>query len=216
MPGSGRHGERTARPPTAPASRRGSRSRSPQADLVFVGTVDRVEPQGNGFLYDITASRAYQGTPERETQVLSAGGRDACGLGELGVGTGYVFFATGTETPYAADACGGTSVANPTKVDKVEELLGEGTAVEPPPPPTAQLTQVEDAAPAGFARAAAPGAAAVLSASSACSSYAASRAPDLDSGLQRYIAARAVRRRTAVAAVLAAAPGMFGIPTGWP
>ena len=133
-----------------------------KADLVFIGTVDRVEAQGNGFLYDITASRTYQGAPERETQVLSAGGRDACGLGELGVGTGYLFFATGTETPYAADACGGTGVANPTKVDKVESLLGAGTAVEPPPPPTAQRTLVEDAAPAGFARAAAPGAAAVL------------------------------------------------------
>jgi hypothetical protein len=133
-----------------------------RADLIFIGTVDRVEAQGNGFLYDITASRAYQGTPERETQVLSAGGRDACGLGELGVGTGYLFFATGTGTPYAADACGGTGVANPSKVDKVETLLGAGTAVEPPPPPTAQRTLVEDAAPAGFARAAAPGAAAVL------------------------------------------------------
>ena len=133
-----------------------------KADLVFIGTIDKVETQGNGFLYDITASRTYQGAPERETQVLSAGGRDACGLGELGVGTSYVFLATGTEAPYAADACGGTSVANPTKVDKVEALLGEGTAVEPPPPPTAQLTRVEDAAPAGFARAAAPGAAAVL------------------------------------------------------
>lgn len=133
-----------------------------RADLVFVGTIIRVEAQGNGYAYDITASRTYQGTPERETQVLSAGGRDACGLGELGVGRSYVFFATGTETPYAADACGGTSVANPTKVDKVEALLGVGTAVEPPPPPTAQRTLVEDAAPAGFARAAAPGAAAVL------------------------------------------------------
>ena len=132
------------------------------ADFIFIGTVDRVEAQGNGFLYDLTASRTYQGTPERETQVLSAGGRDACGLGELGVGTGYLFFATGTETPYAADACGGTSVANPTKVDKLEKLLGAGTAVEPPPPPTAELTKVEEVAPAGFARAAAPGAAAVL------------------------------------------------------
>ena len=62
-----------------------------KADLVFIGTIDRVEGQGNGYLYDITASRTYQGTPERETQVLSAGGRDACGLGELGVGTSYVF-----------------------------------------------------------------------------------------------------------------------------
>ena len=133
-----------------------------KADLVFLGTVDKVEAQGNGFVYEITASRTYQGTPERETQVLSAGGRDACGLGELAVGTAYLFFATGTETPYAADACGGTGPANPTKVDKVEKLLGVGTAVEPPPPPTAQRTLVEDAEPAGFARAAAPGAAAVL------------------------------------------------------
>lgn len=133
-----------------------------KADLVFIGTVDKVEAQGNGFLYDITASRTYQGTPERQTQVLSAGGRAACGLGELGVGTSYVFFATGAETPYAADACGGTGAANPTKVGKIETLLGEGTSVEPPPPPTAQRTLVEDAAPAGFARAAAPGAAALL------------------------------------------------------
>jgi len=133
-----------------------------QADLVFVGTVDRVEEQGNGFLYEVTASRAYQGTPDRETQVASAGGRNACGLGELGVGTGYLFLATGTSAPYAADTCGGTGAANPTKIDKVEALLGAGTAVEPPPPPTAELTKVEDSPPAGFARAAAPGAAAVL------------------------------------------------------
>lgn len=133
-----------------------------RADLIFNGTVDKVEAQGNGFLYEITASRTYQGTPDRQTQVLSAGGRAACGLGELAVGTGYLFFATGTETPYAADACGGTSVANPTKIDKIESLLGPGTAVEPPPPPTAQRTKLETAPPAGFARAAAPGAAAVL------------------------------------------------------
>ncbi|MCF6378326.1 hypothetical protein L2K70_11995 [Nocardioides KLBMP 9356] len=133
-----------------------------KADLVFVGTVDKVEGQGNGFLYEITASRTYQGSPDRKTEILSAGGRDACGLGELGVGTSYIFFATGTETPYAADACGGSGPANPTKIDKVEAVLGAGTAVEPPPPPTAQRTKVEQSPPAGFARAAAPGAAAVL------------------------------------------------------
>jgi len=133
-----------------------------RADLVFVGTVDRVEVQGNGYLYEITASRAYQGSPERRTEVLSAGGRNECGLGELGVGTSYLWFATGTETPYASDACSGTGPANPTKIDKVEALLGAGTAVEPPPPPKAVRTLVEDSAPAGFARAAAPGAAAVL------------------------------------------------------
>lgn len=133
-----------------------------RADVVFIGTIDRVEVQGDDHTYDITASRAYQGSPERSTQVASAGGRNACGLGELGVGTTYVFFATGAEAPYAADSCGGTSVANPTKVAKIETILGAGTSVEPPPPPTAVRTLVEDSAPAGFARTAAPGAAAVL------------------------------------------------------
>jgi hypothetical protein len=44
----------------------------------------------------------------------------------------------------------------------VEELLGEGKAVEPPPPPTAQRTRVEESGPASFARLAAPGAAAII------------------------------------------------------
>jgi hypothetical protein len=133
-----------------------------RADAVFIGTIDKVGVAGDDYTYDITASRAYAGNPERSTQVVSLGGRNACGLGELEVGTTYVFLATGTEAPYAADSCGGTSVANPTKVDKVEKLLGDGTAVEPPPPPTAVLTKVEASPPPRFARAAAPGAAAVI------------------------------------------------------
>ena len=133
-----------------------------RADVVFIGTIDKVEPAGDDYTYDITASRAYQGTPERSTQVFSAGGPAACGLGELEVGTTYVFLATGDAAPYDADSCGGTAVANPTKVEKVEALLGEGAPVEPPPPPTAELTRVEDSPPAGFARAAAPGAAAAI------------------------------------------------------
>ena len=133
-----------------------------RADVVFIGTVDTVELADDDHTYDITASRAYQGSPERSTQVFSAGGRNACGLGELAVGTTYVFLATGTAAPYDADSCGGTTVANPTKVAKIETLLGEGTSVEPPPPPKAVLTKVEDSPPPGLARAAAPGAAAVI------------------------------------------------------
>lgn len=133
-----------------------------RADAIFRGTIDAVGAEGDTFTYDITASRAYKGTPERSTQVVSVGGRKACGLGELDTGTGYVFFATGTAAPYDADICGGTSVANPTRIGKVEKLLGPGTSVEPPPPPEAVLTRVEESAPAGFARSAAPGAAAAL------------------------------------------------------
>ncbi|MDR7252927.1 hypothetical protein J2X46_001912 [Nocardioides sp. BE266] len=133
-----------------------------KADVIFIGTVDAVATEGKDHTYSITASRAYQGEPERSTMVESAGGRNACGLGALGVGTAYVFFATGTEAPYQADSCGGTSVANPTKVQKIEKILGEGTSVEPPPPPEAVFEKVEDSAPPGFARMAAPGAAAAI------------------------------------------------------
>ncbi len=133
-----------------------------RAEAVFIGTVDNVEVAGNDHTYDVTASRSYKGAPERSTQVFSAGGRNACGLGELGVGTSYVFLATGTEAPFEADSCSGTGPANPTKVAKIEALLGEGTSVEPPPPPTAVRTLVEDSPPAGFARTAAPGAAAAI------------------------------------------------------
>lgn len=133
-----------------------------RADAVFIGTIDEVGEEGATFTYDITASRAYEGTPERSTQIVSAGGRNACGLGELEVAQTYVFFATGSEAPYDTDSCSGTTVSNPTKVGKIEAILGAGTSVEPPPPPKAVLTRVEESAPAGFARSAAPGAAAAL------------------------------------------------------
>jgi hypothetical protein len=133
-----------------------------RADVVFIGTIDAVGQDGNNHTYEVTASRAYKGEPQRSTVVESTGGRNACGLGDLGVGSTYVFLATGTTSPHQADSCGGTSPANPTKVAKVEKLLGEGTAVEPPPPPEPTFTRLEDSAPAGFARTAAPGAAAAI------------------------------------------------------
>ena len=133
-----------------------------RADAVFIGTVDHVEVAEGDHTYDVTATRTYKGTPERSTQVFSAGGKNACGLGELRAGTNYVFLATGTAAPFEADSCSGTTVRNDTKVTKIEKILGEGTSVEPPPPPTAVLTKLEDSPPAGFARTAAPGAAVAL------------------------------------------------------
>ena len=133
-----------------------------KADAVFIGTIDSVATEGNDHTYSITASRSYLGEPERSTQVVSLGNAAACGLGNLKVGTTYLFLATGTEAPYEADTCGGTSTANPTRVTKIEKILGEGTSVEPPPPPEATFTLVEVSAPPGFARMAAPGAAVAL------------------------------------------------------
>ena len=133
-----------------------------RADAVFIGTVDNVEVADDDHTYDVTATRTYKGTPERSTQVFSAGGKNACGLGELRAGTNYVFLATGTAAPFEADSCSGTTVRNDTKVTKIEKILGEGTPVEPPPPPEAVFTKVEGSAPPGFARMAAPGAAAAI------------------------------------------------------
>ena len=133
-----------------------------QAEAVFIGTIDSVATEGNDHTYSITASRSYLGEPERSTQVISRGNAAACGLGALDVGTTYLFLATGTEAPYEADTCGGTSAANPTRLTKIENILGEGTSVEPPPPLEATLTRVEESAPPGFARMAAPGGAAAI------------------------------------------------------
>lgn len=133
-----------------------------KADVIFVGTVDSVATEGNDHTYSITASRAYLGTPERSTQVRSLGNAASCGLGKLGVGATFVFFAAGDAAPFDADSCGGTVTANPTRVTRIEKLLGEGTSVEPPPPPEATLTRVEGSAPPGFARMAAPGGAAAI------------------------------------------------------
>lgn len=136
-----------------------------RADAIFIGTVLNVETAGNDHTYDIEATRAYKGTPERETQVFSAGGSKNCGLGELQTDTEYIFLATGDAAPYEADSCGGTATWSQGKVEKLEkvpELSAGYTAIEPPPPPKAVLTKVEDSPPAGFARTAAPGAAAAI------------------------------------------------------
>ena len=133
-----------------------------RADVVFLGTVDSVSKEQPGHTYSITATRAYKGTVEHSTRVQSLAGAKSCGLGELRVGKEYLFLATGEAAPYDADACGGTSAANPEKVTKAEKILGEGQAVSAPPPPKATMTKVEDSAPPGFARTAAPGAAAVI------------------------------------------------------
>ena len=133
-----------------------------RADVVFVAQVDTVTEEDPGYTYAATASRAYVGTVEHATEVQSLTGPKNCGLGELKEGRDYLFVATGTAAPYDADTCSGTATATAERVTKVEALLGEGEVVSPPPPPEASMTRLEDAPPLGFARLAAPGAAAVL------------------------------------------------------
>lgn len=133
-----------------------------QADVVFVGTVDGIAEQGRRYVYDLTATHGYKGEVARETSVTSHQQATACGLGALQVGKDYLFVATGTAAPYRANSCTGSGPANTKRITAVEAVAGEGVAIEPPPPPKAVRTKVEEDPPVGLARAAAPGAAAVL------------------------------------------------------
>lgn len=133
-----------------------------RADVVFIGTVDGVTEVDKLFEYAVTATRAYKGTVDRETTVSSNQATAACGLGELKVGTDYVFLVTGDTPPYAASSCGGSGPANSARIADVEGALGAGTAIEAPAPPAPTMTRVEAATPASMSRLAAPGGALVL------------------------------------------------------
>jgi hypothetical protein len=133
-----------------------------RADAVFVATVDGVTEVGRKFEYAVTATHSYKGTVDRETTIRSYQAAAACGLGELKVGTDYVFLVTGDAPPYAATTCGGSGPANAGRITEVESVLGAGEDITPPAPPAPTMTKVEEAAPAPVSRLAAPGGALVL------------------------------------------------------
>ena len=133
-----------------------------RADAVFVAKVDGVTEVGRKFEYALTANRSYKGTIERETTVTTHQATTACGLGELEVGTDYVFLVTGDTPPYAASSCDGSGPANPGRMEKIEAALGAGEVISPPAPPAPTMTKVEGSAPASVSRLAAPGGALVL------------------------------------------------------
>lgn len=133
-----------------------------RADAVFVATVDGVTEVGRKFEFAVTATHAYKGTVDRETTITSNQAPTACGLGELKVGTDYVFLVTGDTPPYSATSCGGSGPANDRRITEVEGALGAGTDIAPPAPPAPTLTRVEGATPASVSRLAAPGGALLL------------------------------------------------------
>lgn len=132
------------------------------ADIVFVATVDGITEVGRKFEYAVTATRSYKGTVDRETTVTSNQATSACGLGELEVGSDYVFLVKGDTPPYSASSCGGSGPANPGRMERVEAALGAGESIDPPAPPAPTMTKFEGADPAAVSRLAAPGAALVL------------------------------------------------------
>lgn len=131
-------------------------------DVVFVAKIDGITEVGRTFEYALTATRSYKGTVDRETSVSSSQATAACGLGELEVGSDYLFLVTGDSPPYAASSCDGSGPASNGRMEKVEAALGAGTAIEPPAPPAPTMTKVEGAEPATVSRLAAPGGALVL------------------------------------------------------
>lgn len=133
-----------------------------RADAVFVATVDGVTEVGRKFEYAVTATHLYKGTVDRKTTVTSNQATAACGLGELKVGTDYVFLVTGDTPPYAASSCGGSGPANTSRTDEIETALGAGEDIAPPAPPAPTMTKLEGASPASVSRLAAPGGALVL------------------------------------------------------
>ncbi len=133
-----------------------------RADAVFIATVDGVTAVGQKFEYAVTATHSYKGTVDRDTTITSNQATTACGLGELKVGTDYVFLVTGDSPPYTATSCGGSGPANIGRVTEIEKTLGAGEDVARPAPPAPTMTKVEEATPASVSRLAAPGGALVL------------------------------------------------------
>lgn len=143
---------------------------SKAAMAVFTGTVTAVTKQekpvgepGAYYLQDVTVTRVYQGEIDTEAvQVRSEKVPKQCSLGELVVGTEYMFFAVSSGDPWVAESGGGTVPVDPEVVEKVERVLGEGRDPVPPAPESAEFTPVETGEPTSLSRAAAPGVALVL------------------------------------------------------
>jgi hypothetical protein len=140
------------------------------ARAVFSGIVtdvvrqDRTDGQP-GAMYEqtVTVDLVYQGKIATETVTVETDRNlAACSLGELTTGSEYMFFVTGSGTPWYASGVSGTTLADPTVVAQVEGVLGPGKPPVQPAPEKVVFTPVHTSSPQSLSRAAAPGAALVL------------------------------------------------------
>jgi hypothetical protein len=137
---------------------------------VFSGTVDDVQKaartdgqQGALYTQTVTVDMVYQGNIDTETVTVQTDrNRAACSLGALAVGTDYMFFVTGTGSPWVANGTSGTRPNSDTVAGQVERLLGPGAPPIQPTPETAVFTPVDVSEPKSFAQLAWPGAALVV------------------------------------------------------
>ena len=137
------------------------------ARAVFVGTVEDVAaaeapsgaPDGSqAFVASLAVERVYKPggamvvtTETVEVRTEQLPGR--CSLGALEVGSTYLVFAGLTDNGLVATGESGTTTADASLVDDVEQLLGSGRPAVPPSAPVATFVAADTAEPVPFARA---------------------------------------------------------------
>lgn len=133
-----------------------------RADVIFTATIDDMQQAGANLRYSVTAARAFKGEVARDLEVRTNDAASACGLGRIEIGTDYIFYASGADTPYTANSCSGSGPLTDKRLSELVEVTGEGTPVAAPEPPKPTMSKVEESPPLRASRLAAPGAALVL------------------------------------------------------
>lgn len=144
--------------------------KSRSADAVFSGTLTGMSgpeagQQGDGEVanttYAVSLERVYKGTVVTDDVEITSPAT-SCSLGALPVDRRYIFFVRTDGAVMRANQCGGTGPATAAYTERVQQIFGTGSVVEEAEPAGAEMTRVADTESTGFARLAAPGAAALL------------------------------------------------------
>ena len=112
-----------------------------RADVVFTGTLVEVTPpparlfwsSGDPATYSFDVERVHQGDIGPSTEVRSAVSGASCGLEGMQTGSRYVVFAT-LDDGLWANLCGGTDLARPGVVRRLERAVGPARAPVSDPP----------------------------------------------------------------------------------
>jgi hypothetical protein len=112
-----------------------------RADVVFTGTLVEVTPpparlswsSGDPATYSFDVERVHQGDIGPSTEVRSAVSGASCGLEGMQTGSRYVVFAT-LDDGLWANLCGGTDLARPGVVRRLERAVGPARAPASDPP----------------------------------------------------------------------------------
>ena len=149
---------------------RGVQAQADSVDVVLSGTVQQTErtqaqagrPDRDQLTITVAVDRVYKGTVTRETvDVTASANVSACGLPTVPADERWFFFAYAKGSALSTNQCTGTSEATAQRTDRVQAVLGEGTARGGTPAETEPpvRTSVDAGPPPDFGRTAAPGAA---------------------------------------------------------